>query len=221
MSFSLLSSLPDHLLSKWMFRKFWGFGAPWPLTRMADSSMVTLGTARSLLVDSSVYDSKIIETTKDHTFLGMTLEDGEGESACILLSFPASISAFLYSWSTVFQVWRVKLKIEVSCFTGYVELKVCFQYCEEGSVWAWWLSAGLCQGQIPSSPLCSSGETQAITWDTGGQMASDSCHRRWKKEDTPHKLSLQWHKPVTCVLIFYVLLSQWLRAMHNSHNAFV
>ncbi|XP_037554089.1 protein ECT2 [Nematolebias whitei] len=44
---------------------------------MADSSMVTLGTARSLLVDSSVYDSKIIETTRDHTFLGMTFEDGE------------------------------------------------------------------------------------------------------------------------------------------------
>uniref|UniRef100_A0A7N6A3V8 Epithelial cell transforming 2 n=1 Tax=Anabas testudineus TaxID=64144 RepID=A0A7N6A3V8_ANATE len=38
---------------------------------MADSSIVTLGTARSLLVDSSVYDSRIAETTKDHVFLGM------------------------------------------------------------------------------------------------------------------------------------------------------
>uniref|UniRef100_A0A3P8U0W1 Epithelial cell transforming 2 n=1 Tax=Amphiprion percula TaxID=161767 RepID=A0A3P8U0W1_AMPPE len=44
---------------------------------MADSSIVTLGTARSLLVDSSVYDSRIAETTKDHVFLGMTCEDGE------------------------------------------------------------------------------------------------------------------------------------------------
>ncbi|XP_078115604.1 protein ECT2 isoform X2 [Sander vitreus] len=40
---------------------------------MADSS---IGTARSLL-DSSVYDSKIAETTKDHVFLGMACEDGE------------------------------------------------------------------------------------------------------------------------------------------------
>ncbi|KAM7388775.1 hypothetical protein PAMP_024925 [Pampus punctatissimus] len=44
---------------------------------MADSSIVTLGTARSLLVDSSVYDSRIAETTKDHEFLGMACEDGE------------------------------------------------------------------------------------------------------------------------------------------------
>ncbi|XP_026202006.1 protein ECT2 isoform X2 [Anabas testudineus] len=44
---------------------------------MADSSIVTLGTARSLLVDSSVYDSRIAETTKDHVFLGMAGEDGE------------------------------------------------------------------------------------------------------------------------------------------------
>uniref|UniRef100_A0A3P8NAF9 Epithelial cell transforming 2 n=1 Tax=Astatotilapia calliptera TaxID=8154 RepID=A0A3P8NAF9_ASTCA len=46
---------------------------------MADSSILTLGTARSLLVDSSVYDSRIAETTKDHVFLGMGCEDGEGQ----------------------------------------------------------------------------------------------------------------------------------------------
>ncbi|KAM4548718.1 protein ECT2 isoform 3-T3 [Odontesthes bonariensis] len=44
---------------------------------MADSSMVTLGTARSLLVDSSVYDSRVAEVTNDHTFLDMAYEDGE------------------------------------------------------------------------------------------------------------------------------------------------
>ncbi|KAF3691350.1 Protein ECT2 Epithelial cell-transforming sequence 2 oncogene [Channa argus] len=44
---------------------------------MADSSIVTLGTARSLLVDSSVYDSRSAETTKDHLFLGMSSEDVE------------------------------------------------------------------------------------------------------------------------------------------------
>lgn len=48
---------------------------------MADSSIVTLGAARSLLVDSSVCDSRIAETTKDHVFLGMACEDGEGQSA--------------------------------------------------------------------------------------------------------------------------------------------
>ncbi|XP_068175497.1 protein ECT2 isoform X2 [Antennarius striatus] len=44
---------------------------------MADSSILTLGTARSLLVDSSVCDSRIAETTKDLVFLGMACEEGE------------------------------------------------------------------------------------------------------------------------------------------------
>ncbi|KAL6108623.1 ect2 [Pungitius sinensis] len=44
---------------------------------MADSSILALGTARSLLVDTSVYDSRIAETTKDHVFLGLACEDGE------------------------------------------------------------------------------------------------------------------------------------------------
>ncbi|KAM8875337.1 protein ECT2 [Spinachia spinachia] len=44
---------------------------------MADSSTLTLGTARSLLVDTSVYDSRIAETTKDHVFLGLACEEGE------------------------------------------------------------------------------------------------------------------------------------------------
>lgn len=52
---------------------------------MADSSIVTLGTARSLLVDSSVYDSRIAETTKDHVFLGMACEDGEGQSTQVTI----------------------------------------------------------------------------------------------------------------------------------------
>uniref|UniRef100_A0A3B5PZ81 Epithelial cell transforming 2 n=1 Tax=Xiphophorus maculatus TaxID=8083 RepID=A0A3B5PZ81_XIPMA len=44
---------------------------------MAESSMLTMGHTRSLLVDSSVYDSRIVGTTKDQGFLGMTSEDGE------------------------------------------------------------------------------------------------------------------------------------------------
>nr|XP_029488651.1 protein ECT2 isoform X4 [Oncorhynchus nerka] len=43
---------------------------------MADSSIVTLGMARSLLVDSSVYDSRLAETTKD-VFLSLDCEDME------------------------------------------------------------------------------------------------------------------------------------------------
>lgn len=54
---------------------------------MADSSIVTLGTARSLLVDSSVYDSRIAETTKDYVFLDMACEDGEGQYAGVTIFF--------------------------------------------------------------------------------------------------------------------------------------
>ncbi|KAL1022457.1 hypothetical protein UPYG_G00027870 [Umbra pygmaea] len=51
-----------------------GTGPP-PLSHMADSSIVTLGMARSLLVDCSVYDSRMAETTKD--VLGLASEDTE------------------------------------------------------------------------------------------------------------------------------------------------
>ncbi|XP_057688968.1 protein ECT2 [Corythoichthys intestinalis] len=44
---------------------------------MADNSLVTFGTPRSLLVDSSVYDSRLEETIKDHVLLGMECDDGE------------------------------------------------------------------------------------------------------------------------------------------------
>ncbi|XP_076879504.1 protein ECT2 isoform X2 [Brachyhypopomus gauderio] len=42
---------------------------------MADSSSVTLGMARSLLVDSSVCDSRIADISKDHTFPGLISDD--------------------------------------------------------------------------------------------------------------------------------------------------
>ena len=41
---------------------------------MADSSIITLGTARSLLVDVSVCDSRMV----DHTFLDVACDDMEG-----------------------------------------------------------------------------------------------------------------------------------------------
>lgn len=62
---------------------------------MADSSILTLGTARSLLVDSSVYDSRIAENTKDHVFLGMASEDGEGQSAGVTVICPLLPSPIL------------------------------------------------------------------------------------------------------------------------------
>ncbi|XP_023700060.1 protein ECT2 isoform X3 [Paramormyrops kingsleyae] len=44
---------------------------------MADSSTETLGTTRSLLVDSSVYDSRMAELSRDHVFLGLSAEDAK------------------------------------------------------------------------------------------------------------------------------------------------
>ncbi|XP_077059146.1 protein ECT2 isoform X5 [Siphateles boraxobius] len=44
---------------------------------MADSSIVTLGPGRSLLVDSSVYDSRMAETTKEQFFLGLHADETE------------------------------------------------------------------------------------------------------------------------------------------------
>ncbi|XP_026104495.1 protein ECT2-like isoform X7 [Carassius auratus] len=44
---------------------------------MADSSIVTLGPGRSLLVDSSVYDSRMAETSKEQFFMGLHADESE------------------------------------------------------------------------------------------------------------------------------------------------
>uniref|UniRef100_A0A673ILD7 Epithelial cell transforming 2 n=1 Tax=Sinocyclocheilus rhinocerous TaxID=307959 RepID=A0A673ILD7_9TELE len=44
---------------------------------MADSSIVTLGPGRSLLVDSSVYDSRMAETSKEQFFMGLHVDESE------------------------------------------------------------------------------------------------------------------------------------------------
>ncbi|XP_016324003.1 protein ECT2 isoform X4 [Sinocyclocheilus anshuiensis] len=44
---------------------------------MADSSIVTLGPGRSLLVDSSVYDSRMAETSKEQFFMGLHADETE------------------------------------------------------------------------------------------------------------------------------------------------
>lgn len=46
---------------------------------MADSSIVTLGMGRSVLVDSSVYDSRMAETSKEQFFIGLHTEESEGK----------------------------------------------------------------------------------------------------------------------------------------------
>uniref|UniRef100_A0A673JY64 Protein ECT2-like n=1 Tax=Sinocyclocheilus rhinocerous TaxID=307959 RepID=A0A673JY64_9TELE len=46
---------------------------------MADSSIVTLGLGRSLLVDSSVYDSRMAETSKEQFFMGLHADETEGK----------------------------------------------------------------------------------------------------------------------------------------------
>uniref|UniRef100_A0A671MTW1 Epithelial cell transforming 2 n=1 Tax=Sinocyclocheilus anshuiensis TaxID=1608454 RepID=A0A671MTW1_9TELE len=44
---------------------------------MADSSIVTLGPGHSLLVDSSVYDSRMAETSKEQFFMGLHIDESE------------------------------------------------------------------------------------------------------------------------------------------------
>uniref|UniRef100_A0A673JTF5 Protein ECT2-like n=1 Tax=Sinocyclocheilus rhinocerous TaxID=307959 RepID=A0A673JTF5_9TELE len=80
---------------------------------MADSSIVTLGLGRSLLVDSSVYDSRMAETSKEQFFMGLhdintpciktdnvrDFGDGENcefETVFVLKDFQAPEYSFLY-----------------------------------------------------------------------------------------------------------------------------
>uniref|UniRef100_A0A8D3DH81 Epithelial cell transforming 2 n=1 Tax=Scophthalmus maximus TaxID=52904 RepID=A0A8D3DH81_SCOMX len=89
---------------------------------MADSSILTLGTARSLLVDSSVYDSRIAENTKDHVFLGMASEDGEVETRVVLVG-DASLSRVLWINFTLPNVVILPLQdINIPCImTDHVQ----------------------------------------------------------------------------------------------------
>uniref|UniRef100_A0A672SSZ7 Epithelial cell transforming 2 n=1 Tax=Sinocyclocheilus grahami TaxID=75366 RepID=A0A672SSZ7_SINGR len=80
---------------------------------MADSSIVTLGPGRSLLVDSSIYDSRMAETSKEQFFMGLhdintpciktdnvrDFGDGENcefETVFVLKDFQAPEYSFLY-----------------------------------------------------------------------------------------------------------------------------
>lgn len=62
---------------------------------MADSSTETLGTTRSLLVDSSVYDSRMAELSRDHVFLGLSAEDAKG-NYCLYLAWFVGVTIQLF-----------------------------------------------------------------------------------------------------------------------------
>lgn len=70
----------------------WYSGQDWVATpchsAMADSSIVTLGPGRSLLVDSSVYDSRMAETTKEQFFMGLHADETEGKWTALFLGQP-------------------------------------------------------------------------------------------------------------------------------------
>uniref|UniRef100_A0A672S5Q2 Protein ECT2-like n=1 Tax=Sinocyclocheilus grahami TaxID=75366 RepID=A0A672S5Q2_SINGR len=69
---------------------------------MADSSIVTLGPGHSLLVDSSVYDSRMAETSKEQFFMGLHVDESEGCQVDVNSSFLQAI--------TIMEVPVVKIK---------------------------------------------------------------------------------------------------------------
>lgn len=86
---------------------------------MADS---TFGTVRSLLVDSSVFDSRMAETSKEHTFLGLTSDDAEGKLRGPLLQAVHSFDepSYLSTCCHFFQISQKGLDVFFLC--------VCVQY---------------------------------------------------------------------------------------------
>ncbi|XP_026076723.1 protein ECT2-like isoform X3 [Carassius auratus] len=84
---------------------------------MADSSIVTLGLGRSLLVDSSVYDSRMAETSKEHIFMGLFADETEDvlprvETRVVLLGEAGNIPELEKALQaiTIMEVPVVKIK---------------------------------------------------------------------------------------------------------------
>uniref|UniRef100_A0A671PYR5 Protein ECT2-like n=1 Tax=Sinocyclocheilus anshuiensis TaxID=1608454 RepID=A0A671PYR5_9TELE len=74
---------------------------------MADSSIVTLGPGRSLLVDSSVYDSRMAETSKEQFFMGCRTSCLGNLSA---LGCQVDINSSFLQAITIMEVPVVKIK---------------------------------------------------------------------------------------------------------------
>lgn len=89
---------------------------------MADS---TFGTIRSLLVDSSIFDSRMAETSKDHTFLCLTSEDAEGKQQGPLLPAVNSFDklSYLLACCHFFQILQQGL--DVFCFFFFPPSSFC------------------------------------------------------------------------------------------------
>ncbi|XP_059393403.1 protein ECT2-like isoform X4 [Carassius carassius] len=84
---------------------------------MADSSIVTLGPGRSLLVDSSVYDSRMAETSKEQFFMGLHADESEDvlpkvETRLVLVGEAGNIAELDKALQaiTIMEVPVVKLK---------------------------------------------------------------------------------------------------------------
>uniref|UniRef100_A0A8C1PGG2 Epithelial cell transforming 2 n=1 Tax=Cyprinus carpio TaxID=7962 RepID=A0A8C1PGG2_CYPCA len=84
---------------------------------MADSSIVTLGLGRSLLVDSSVYDSRMAETSKEQFFMGLFADETEDvlprvETRVVLLGEASNIAELEKALQaiTIMEVPVVKIK---------------------------------------------------------------------------------------------------------------
>uniref|UniRef100_A0A673ITA3 Epithelial cell transforming 2 n=1 Tax=Sinocyclocheilus rhinocerous TaxID=307959 RepID=A0A673ITA3_9TELE len=71
---------------------------------MADSSIVTLGPGRSLLVDSSVYDSRMAETSKEQFFMGLHVDESEA------LGCQVDVNSSFLQAITIMEVPVVKIK---------------------------------------------------------------------------------------------------------------
>uniref|UniRef100_A0A8C1WEY6 Epithelial cell transforming 2 n=1 Tax=Cyprinus carpio TaxID=7962 RepID=A0A8C1WEY6_CYPCA len=71
---------------------------------MADSSIVTLGLGRSLLVDSSVYDSRMAETSKEQFFMGLFADETEA------LGCQVDVNSSFLQAITIMEVPVVKIK---------------------------------------------------------------------------------------------------------------
>ncbi len=84
--------MPPLFTSFSLASSFWYSGQDWVATpchsAMADSSIVTLGPGRSLLVDSSVYDSRMAETSKEQFFMDLHADESEGKWTALHLHQP-------------------------------------------------------------------------------------------------------------------------------------
>uniref|UniRef100_A0A671MRU7 Epithelial cell transforming 2 n=1 Tax=Sinocyclocheilus anshuiensis TaxID=1608454 RepID=A0A671MRU7_9TELE len=77
---------------------------------MADSSIVTLGPGHSLLVDSSVYDSRMAETSKEQFFMGLHIDEPSSLGNLSALGCQVDVNSSFLQAVTIMEVPVVKIK---------------------------------------------------------------------------------------------------------------